>query len=74
MEELCSTQLLALLHSVGLGLGLGHTWSCCTHTASRWSAKNTPQSSGLAPNLSHWEVQPHGSRRKIWEGIHFSLE
>lgn len=58
MEELCSTQLLALLHCVGLGLGLPGAHLELLHPHSiEVLCKKTPQSSGLAPNLSHWEAQ-----------------
>lgn len=69
MEELCSTQLLALLHCVGLGSGLHlellHPH--CINVLCKKKKKNTPQSSGLAPNSSHWEEQ-------AWQGSHVAPE
>lgn len=60
-EELRSTQLLALLHCVGLGLGLPGAHLELLHPLCIEVVQKTSQSSGLAPNPSHWEVQWHCS-------------
>lgn len=80
MEELCSTQLLALLCRGGLGLGLAgaHLELLQPHCTEVLCKKHTtelqPCSQPEPPGSAGMAVQPHGSRREIWEEIHISVK
>lgn len=78
MEELCSTQLLALLHCVGLGSGLHlellHPHCIEVLCKKKYTTKLWPCSQLESLGRTGMAGQPRGSRREIWEEIHISVK